>query len=244
MDNTAGLFDPRGLKMSQIGVNPLSPSSLQKFETCPAQYHAQYIARSLPREPESPWIKEGNKFHKAMEDAVELGKPLPPEYAFMEEFLGVIIEAKEAGHPVYVEQDVAITPEGFPTRFFDRDSYMRCKIDVLILIPNTKTAVVIDYKTGKRVGDSTIQEVLNYYCARSAFGVDRVITAFAYVKLEEVVTGEYRSDVISPNERYVDRIIREFFDAHYSNQFPAKTSGLCKAWCSHMQCPYNGKLDQ
>ena len=55
---------------------PVSHSGLSKFETCPRQYYLTKVAKTVV-EPATVHTDWGNVVHKALEDRIMRGTPLP-----------------------------------------------------------------------------------------------------------------------------------------------------------------------
>ena len=72
------MTDPHKVTASKL--MPQSPSSIEKFETCPRQYAHSYIIKDIPYR-ESPAQKEGNQFHEMAHLRLSLGAQTPKQYA-------------------------------------------------------------------------------------------------------------------------------------------------------------------
>lgn len=225
--------------MSKYPLMPQSPSSLTMFTDCPAKYFSKYHARTYIDTP-SDALVEGNKFHKAMELAIKDDAPLPPEYEFMQEVIDTLHYFRSKGYIVTAEESLAINKMSAQVPFFDKGGVLRCKVDVLIRHPDKDHAVVIDWKTGK-VSEAATQEAINAKVVRTVYNVSKVTTFFAFVKHDEFLEKHFEMFVASPESGKLDKDMYDIQQAHITGNFPAKTSGLCRAWCGNMQCEHNGK---
>lgn len=215
---------------------PQSPSSLSVFNQCPAKYESQYITKTYIHDT-SEALEEGNRFHKAVENAIKEAEPLPEKYKFMQGLVDVLLKYKRKGYSVMAEERVAIDKDHKPVAFFSKQGMLRCIIDVIVI--KGDTAVVIDWKTGKN-RDYNEQKAINIECAKAVYGVSKVHTIFAFVKYDEV-DRFYVSEV---GHYFITKMYAELEklrEAYATGNFPPVPSGLCKAWCGNMQCEFNGK---
>jgi hypothetical protein len=122
---------------------PWSHSALEQFKNCPRAYHAHRVDKSVPY-VEGPEAAYGNMVHKAFEDRVRDGKPLPADLQLHETYL-----ARLASLPgqIYVEREIAVNRKLQPCGYWDEDVWYRAKIDYLNI--NDGRARIVDYKTGK-----------------------------------------------------------------------------------------------
>jgi hypothetical protein len=127
--------------MSAINFKPIvySYTLLKTADTCLYKAYRQYVKRDLPfdRTPEIEW---GNKVHEAMEYRIG-GKPLPQDMMHWEPIVSAYVDRKAKP-----EKKTGITKDCKPTGFFDKDVWLRCKIDVTML--NGSNVFLSDFKTG------------------------------------------------------------------------------------------------
>ena len=166
-----------------VQIEPIqawSYSRYQKYELCPFQAKCLYVTKL--REPDSPSGLNGTRVH-ALAAMVTTGKLPPPDRdnaqfmpelqralkaktlpteleTFSEEFKAL----KKA--TVFTEQEWAFTKDWAVTGWFDRNAWLRIKVDAHYLEVKKKKAlretkvVIIDYKTGKIHEDHALQRSL------------------------------------------------------------------------------------
>jgi hypothetical protein len=214
-----------------------SHSSLDEYQTCPFKFYRKRIAKDIA-DPPGPEAELGTKIHKAMEDNVRDGTPVPPSlptYAALAERVRALPGDKHTELKMGIRLDLS------GCDFFAQDVWGRAVADVLITVPGKDTAAVIDYKTGKYRGD-------NGQAARNAVGVfanfpevNHVTTAFVYPNEDKVAKMEFRRDqlqvILFPTYQILGNISWSFDHGNW----PKRPSGLCKKWCPVLDCEHNGR---
>lgn len=138
-------------------VKAWSFSRLVDYETCPYKLQLKVVDR-VP-EPERPLppgrtehpLDRGTRVHKAAEDyitgSIELVSELAP---FASEFDR--LKALYQGGQVSLEGEWAYDKDWNPTSWMSDSAWARIKLDALVHLTPTH-GVVLDYKTGKKVGN-------------------------------------------------------------------------------------------
>lgn len=216
-----------------------SYSALQLFETCPRKFQALRITKEV-KDSESEAMRWGNWLHKQFEEYVKASGrfAIPKEIERYRNLLDTIVSLKGEK---YAEYQVALTPQLKQTAYFGNDVWTRGKLDVLII--DGTTAVVLDYKTGKPKADDTQAKLFALYVFALFPHVEEVKSGFVWVG--EGVTNPIdiktyrRRDQTDMWNEFFPRI-RMFEDAHETNQWPCRPSGLCKKHCPVTSCQHNG----
>jgi CRISPR/Cas system-associated exonuclease Cas4 (RecB family) len=218
-------------------VLPWSPTSLSDFETCPRRFYITRVSKQV-REPQTAQLAEGNKQHKALENALKGTEGLPHAY---KHYQPIIDRLRAAPGIKQAERDFALTSSFKPTGYWDKDAWVRGKVDVTIVLPTS--AVVIDYKTGK-VKESEDQAKLY---AGVAFAENpacqEVRTAYIWLAHDKVSPRTFtREDLPGIWQEFTGRVKR-MEHAASSNDFPPRPSGLCREWCpvGRSLCEHCGK---
>lgn len=133
-----------------------SHSSLETFHTCPRQYEAKHVLRSVKFQPtyESRW---GDDAHNALENFLnsrgadripDVTNALTKQNMRDYEALGRVIldRADRKGGKVLAERKFAITHERTSGKYFDVNNWVRGKIDVTVIYPELRLAEVLDFK--------------------------------------------------------------------------------------------------
>lgn len=120
-----------------------SYSAIKQFEQCPRQYHLVRILRKY-KSPQSEAQKYGDLVHKAMENFLMYGQPLPPEF---QQFLPYARRVAQVPGTMHCETKLGIRNDFSPCDFFDKDVWFRGMPDVMVI--DGKRARIGDWKTGK-----------------------------------------------------------------------------------------------
>lgn len=215
--------------MNQI-TNPVKPvawsySALTAYETCPRRRYLTGVSKQV-KEPQTAQTIEGNNVHKAMELYVGGTAALPEKYAAYKP----IADRLRATEGVKrLEYKFALTSALKETEYFAKDVWLRGVLDVSITRP--KQLIVLDYKTGKRKVDG--DQLRLFAMAGMALWphVEVVKTGFIWLATGQMDTQTYtRSDKPAIFQEFAARVHKMELSAA-NNDWPARPSGLCKAWC-------------
>lgn len=223
--------------MSYNNVLPWSYSSLTAFETCPRRFKLIKLTKEVS-DPPNEAAAHGNEVHKALENALKDGRPLPEKYAQYQPMVNMV--RMRPGKRL-VEYKFALTAGFRPTEFFAKDAWCRGVIDAAVL--GTKSATVMDWKTGKVKED---HDQLKLFAG---------VTFAAYPYIEEVRTGYVwlahnkltpktftKDDTAEIWQEFLPRVQR-LTRAAERDDFPPKPSGLCTKWCPvpNSKCEFSGR---
>jgi hypothetical protein len=242
-----------------------SHTSFTCFETCPKQFYHRYIAKDAVFE-DSPASRWGNLVHGAMEARLKRNEPLPEEMKKYEVYAAAL-----GGKPLLIEEPLGVDLFRRPEKFWGEDVWFRGKPDVVVLDGRNPTAVIFDWKTGKRREDPAeletfavlvnaryplIEDFVGYYVwlASGEIGTKHKLD---WRKRWHQITGldalircalrnlSKSTDQTSPGSS-ITAVQALDIPATQSlltaaNAFPPRPNGLCKAWCNVMNCPHNGK---
>lgn len=206
----------------------LSHSFLAKWDQCPRQAHHAYVLKDLPKE-DSEALRWGNRVHKAMESRIG-GKPLPDEMAHWEPLV-----AQLDGRGAKAELMLGMKEDGTSCGFFDNGVWLRGKVDVLVAF--NATAVLFDWKTGKRKEDPEELEIHAVLLKAHKPHLESFSGRYVWLKDGEVGQRHELSAVkdkaIELHNRAAE--IRKAFDAGY---FPPRQTPLC-GWCPVKSCEFH-----
>ncbi len=210
-----------------------SYTALTGFEACPRRHHETRVAKRV-KEPETEAIRWGNAVHKALEARAKDGTPLPAGMGHWEPMM-----ARLTSLPGWTlaETQFALDESRKLTSWFNKDVWLRCVIDFGKLREEKKTLLALDYKTGK-VGEID-QLMLFAAVLMEVYPVlDRVITGYVFLKTADVKQESFtRADVPAIWERFLPRVAK-LEEAHATQTWPPKPSGLCKGWCPVKTCEF------
>lgn len=114
-------------------------SSISTFEKCPREYEARYVLKTVKFDG-NEHTRRGDRIHKELENYIK-GEPVVPTEAPTDGLHEVLreIRARETA-PVHVEQNLAITRGLEPCGFWDKQAYLRGKLDVTLHMPDLVAA--------------------------------------------------------------------------------------------------------
>lgn len=218
-------------------IVPWTYSKVKGFATCPKQFYARYIEKSLPF-VETEATKYGNEVHDAFEHYFKSNQPLPAKLQHYQPTMDAL--QRKSGEKI-AEYAFGLTEELEPCNFFAKDVWVRGKIDLTIV--DGDTARVVDYKTSKssRYADLDQLELMSMAVFKHFPDVKHVKAALIFVVAKDMVTAEYSAeDEQALWLKWIKRV-RAMEDAYEVGVWNPNPSGLCKAWCDVMDCPHNGK---
>jgi CRISPR/Cas system-associated exonuclease Cas4 (RecB family) len=212
-------------------------SSIKTFEQCPKKFYHLKVARDY-KEKETEAMLYGTAFHKAAEEYVRDGTPIPPQFKFAEAALEKL-NAMEGEK--LCEYEMGLTENLEPCGFKDKDVWWRGIADLMIL--NGDKAKVIDYKTGKsaKYADRGQLELMALATFKHFPEVNHVKAALMFVISQDFVKAEYSKE---DEPRLWEKWLTDYnrMKAAYElDVWNPRTSGLCKAHCVVLECPHNGR---
>jgi len=207
-------------------------SQLEKFTTCPKQFYHLRVAKDF-KDPPTEHTVWGEKVHSAFEYRIAEGHPLPEG---MTQWEGIAAKLAAIKGQKFVEHQLGVSSSFAPSAW--GTSWSRGIIDLLV-IDGTK-AGVFDYKTGKRKPTDQLSLYAAYTFATFP-KVDTVTTGFVWLKDKKIDKEKFTRDDIPTIWQKFLPTVRKLELAYDNNQWPARPSGLCRAWCAVISCPHNGK---
>jgi len=211
-------------------------SRLKDFATCPRQYEAKHITKTIKFVP-SAETAEGIELHRSFEEFFLFGYCLPEKYAKYSDLLQHIntIKGEKA-----VEQELAVNEE-YQACEFNASNYMcRGKVDLVILQKEKHRAFVFDWKSGKVSPDTQLELMALLLMAKHPW-ISVVKTGFVWLRFGEVTQGRVeRSEEKFLWDKYKSRG-SAIAIAEENATFIPKPSGLCKKHCPIVSCEFHGK---
>ena len=214
-----------------------SYSSINLFKQCPHKYYRLRVVKDIV-EPPAEHLNYGLEVHKAAEDYIGKGTPIPEKYIFIKEHLDKLNSIK--GEKL-CEYKMGLTSNLEPCGFFDKDVWWRGVADLIII--NGDKAYVIDYKTGKsaKYADTKQLELLSCALFKHFPEVKKVKGGLLFVVANDLVKDHYEVD----NEgvywtKWLEDTQR--LEAAIQNDvWNKKPNFSCRSWCSITDCEHNGK---
>lgn len=206
-------------------ATPWSYSSLSSYETCPRRFYLTRISKQVS-EPQTEATVHGNAVHQALEKHVAGKQDLPAKY---EGYRPIAERIRSAPGEKLLEYKFGLTKALKPTTFFGADVWQRGVLDVALI--NGETAVVLDYKTGKRKID---MDQLRLF-AGSALALwpwlKQVKTGYIWLQEDRMDVETFKpEDRVEIYQDFAARVHRMEM-SEKNHDWPANPSGLCRAWC-------------
>lgn len=222
-----------------MSIAPWSFSKAKAFETCPKQFYHEKILKQYPVE-ETEAMRYGTEFHKACEDYIGKGTPIPPRFAFIQPTLDALNRKK--GVKV-CEQKLGLTADLEPCGFFDKDVWFRGIVDLAILDEETGTGWIVDYKTGKssRYADKGQLELMALTIFKHYPKITKIKAGLLFVIANSLVKADYEIDLEQQLWEKWLRIYGSMEKAFKSDVWNPRPSGLCKRHCPVVECAHNGR---
>lgn len=219
-------------------IKAWSYSRLTVFEQCPLRAKIAFIDRiPEPERPLPPGKTEhandrGTRVHEAAELFVKGGVELLPELEkFRAEYEN--LRALYAAGKVSLEGEWGIDVDWKPVAWMDRNVWCRVKLDAMVRLDD-KTAVVIDYKTGKKSGNEVKHAEQTQLYAIATMGrypdLENIVAELWYLDQDDMTVFEYSKDDI---ERYRQRFTERGDAMTLCEEFVAKPSIFNCKWCPY-----------
>ena len=232
-----------GYGPNSVIVKPQKPlvhswSSLNAFAQCPWRFYLTKVAKTVT-ERQSPQMAEGNDRHRALEVSVRDGIPLPSKY---EKDRQIVETLRMAPGKKIVEWQFGLNKNWQPTTFFAQDVWIRGKIDVGVI--GAKTALILDYKTGKRKIDTEQLELFAIPTFASYPYLERVDSGYVWLESTEkkVDKESFTPDKLPDMREKFAMRIHQVDDAVKRGVWIKQPSGLCREYCpvGRAKCEFCG----
>jgi hypothetical protein len=209
-------------------------SSYNDYENCPLAYKLKRIVKSIPY-TETEQMKYGTECHLHLENRMAKKTTLPDHLAWMEPMMDAV--ERRGGEPI-TEQKMALTRGLTPTGWFGKDTWVRGIIDGGVRYRNK--SILYDYKSGKRKFDHD-QLMLFAGIEMAHFPlVKTVMTGYVWLQDKKIDSKEFtRADMPMIWGHFLPKV-EKMEQAHATDIFPPKPSGLCNPWCgaTPAQCKF------
>lgn len=210
-------------------------SQLDSFESCPKKFYHLKVIRDVV-EPPTEHTLWGTRVHTAFENFILHGELLPEG---MEQWQPIANKIARLAGEKHAELKFAIDKNFQPADW--KQSWSRGIADLVVI--NGKKAIVMDYKTGKRKPTEQL-DLYAAYVFHHYPDVQEVTTVFVWLKEKKLDKKLVKKDDIADVwQGLLPRALR-LEKAYEKDEWPAKSSGLCKAWCPILTCKFNGKRDK
>lgn len=214
-----------------------SYSSLKQFQNCPKQYYHQRIVKDVAQ-IESAAMLYGTQLHKAAEEYIGEGKPIPPQFAYVQPYLDRLNAIPGEKH-CELRFGLKETGNGLEgCDFFAEDVWLRGVAD-LVVIDGVK-AFSVDYKTGKsaKYADPKQLDVVAGALFVLFPEVETIKSGLLFVVSKDFVAKEHTRDKA---QQYIDQFrfdLERIETAMETGVWNAKPSALCR-FCPVVECNHH-----
>ena len=219
-------------------IPPWSYSSIKQFKTCAKQYYELKVAKNFPPPENTEAILYGKAYHTAAEEYVKSGEVIPEQFAFTKTHLDSL---KSIPGNRYCEYKMGLTKDLHPCNFFDPLVWCRGVADLLIVNEDTRTARVVDYKTGStKYADLKQLELMALMVFKHFPKIKKVKGGLLFVVANDFKKEEYQEEKSHLYWREWLTDVNRLETAHKTGVWNPTKSGLCKRHCAVTSCSHNG----
>lgn len=214
-------------------------SRLKSFETCPKQFYHVTVLGEYPV-VQTDAMTYGTAMHKAAEDYIGEGKPLPDEFMYVK---GTLDELRAFRGTKLTEQRLGLTRDLKPCGFKDKDVWFRGIVDLAIVDTLGERAWIVDYKTGKsaKYADKGQLELMALSIFKKFPDVKHINAALLFVVSNEMIEAEYKiENSFDLWGKWLKKYAR-MEKAYETDVWNPRPSGLCYHHCPVLECVHNGR---
>ena len=213
-----------------------SYSSISTFKQCPKKYYHLKVAKDV-KDTGSEAMLYGNQVHKAAEDFIKKGTPIPKKFEYLNPIVNSLNSIEGDKH---CELRFGVVYDGekhTPTTFFAEDVWYRGIADLVIV--NEDKAFLIDYKTGKnaKYADTAQLDMLAAATFTHFPEVTHIKSALAYVVSNEFIKKNHTRDEQELLYTTFDGPLEALAAAEEHDVWNAISSPLC-GWCPVTSCEH------
>jgi hypothetical protein len=214
-----------------------SHSALKDYESCPKKYHEVRVLKKH-KFTETEATMYGTALHKAAEDYIGEGVPIPPQFEFIKGTLDAL-NAKPGRK--LVEHKMALTHDLQPCGWVGPEVWVRGIADLIIMDDENLTAWVVDYKTGNNKYPDREQLKLMAIMVFAHFPhIRKVNAALLFVVKNDMVKISVGFDQAEGEWWSYRKRIARIEQAHETGVWNPKASALCP-WCPVTTCVHHPK---
>lgn len=214
-----------------------SYSSIKTFDQCPKKYYHLKIAKDV-KDGDTTATIYGKEVHKAAEDFIKDGTPIPAKFSFIQPVVDSLSKIKGEKH---CELQLGVSQRDgkfVASDFFAKDVWWRGIAD-LVIIDGT-TAYLVDYKTSKnaKYADTKQLDLLAGAVFLKFPQVQNIKSALIFVVSNEMVKKKHESMFKTAYMRTMDSQITRLEAAMKTNVWNPNSGPLCK-FCPVTECLHN-----
>lgn len=215
-----------------------SHSALEAFENCPRQY----AETKIYNKDKYPFIdtKEviwGREVHKAFENFLVYNAPLSADLQMHHEFLSWF---KDQPGELAGEERIALDVEMKQCAYFSKSQqvWYRGQVDARKRNRAAGTSHILDHKTGKVKNDFTQLKGFAMWEFLTQPEIHTCKVEFYWTQIRGASGETYTRDQLPELISFFAAKLHRYADAHLTETFPPKQSGLCAGWCPVTDCEF------
>jgi len=214
-----------------------SYSSISLFQQCPRKYHRMRVVKDIV-EPPQTYLIYGTEVHKAAEEYLRDGTPIPAKYAYIEP---KIAPFKNIEGTMYCEHEMGVTKDLEPCGFYDKTVWFRGIADVLII--NGDKARIVDWKTSKssRYADKKQLELLSLLVFKHFPQIKSVNAGLVFLVVDDLVPAKFERS--TEGEAWTKWLgeTHQLDKAFETDVWNPRPNFTCNGWCPVDDCEHNRK---
>lgn len=212
-----------------------SYSSISLFQQCPRKYHRMRVVKDIV-EPPQTYLIYGTEVHKAAEEYLRDGTPIPAKYAYIQP---KIEPFKNMEGTMYCEHEMGVTKDLEPCGFHDKNVWFRGIADVLII--NGDKARIVDWKTSKtsRYADKKQLELLSLLVFKHFPQVKTINAGLVFLVVDDLVRAKYEREIEGRAWTKWLGETQQLDKAFEADVWNPKPNFTCNGWCPVDDCEHN-----
>lgn len=175
----------------------------------------------------------GERVHKAFEDRLKLGTPLPEE---LEEHEDYLVRLQRRPGVSSTEQKIALNKALQPCSFFASDVWFRGVIDYQKI--DAEQAMLVDYKTGKPHTKFQQLKLFALYTFIQNPQLESVSVVYYWTTTRTETGKDYTRDMIPQMWSEFVPSLKQYAEAFKTDTWQPRQSGLCNGWCPVTGCEF------
>ena len=214
-----------------------SYSSIKTFDQCPKKYYHLKILKDI-KDTGSEATIYGQEVHKAAEDYIKDGVPIPEKFAYIR---GVVeaLGRKEGEKHTELRLGVRRIDGGYePCKFLGKGVWWRGIADLVII--DGDTAYSVDYKTSKNAKYADVKQL--DLVAGGIFThfpqVDKIRSALIFLVSNDVIKKDHYREHMHNYLSTFDPLLDRLEVAEESGVWNAKSGPLCR-FCPVVSCEHH-----
>lgn len=220
-----------------------SYSALTAFEQCPRKFAMTRVFKTI-KEPEGEAMIYGQRVHKSLENRVKGGILLPDDIKHLEPTVAKLMTVGRCLPEERYALDRSYRLTGYfdkPQTPEDRRVWLRIVIDLQVMLPDPRYALLVDYKTGKVKDDLDQLELFSATMFTMYPQLQECRTGYLWTAQNQMSSRTFNRDEAPIIWRKFIPRVQRLEEAYKTNNWPPNPSGLCRQHCGVMTCEYHGK---